>query len=416
MEHSRTNGKLVLLKFLHGFILLWMITCPESAALHSPTLLGNKSDRLALLDFKKRITGDPLNVMSSWNYSTDICSWFGVSCHRSTKRVLTLNLEAQKLVGSLPPSIGNLTYITGLNLGKNIFHGEIPQEIGRLRSLQYLNLSSNSFSGKIPTNISHCAQLRMLNLEVNGITGSIPIQLISLLRLTHLRLSSNNLSGTIPGWIGNFSSLTRLHLSVNNLQGSIPTELAHITGLDSLIVSENNLSGMVPSRIYNISSIRYISVSVNQLHGELPPNLGTMLPNLYGTRGQVSILGDVYSYGILLLEMFTRKRPTNDMFKGGLSIYQFVAMALPDHVMDVVDHSIILDLEIDGDVNNDIVREQTPSKRNNGGSVKAMKLKECLVSVMQIGLSCCAMSPRERMLMDVVVRKMSAIRDSYLKV
>ncbi|CAN6724146.1 unnamed protein product [Malus baccata var. baccata] len=151
------------------------------------------------------------------------------------------------------------------------------------------------------------------------------------------------------------------------------------------------------------------------MSSQLKGSIGYIPPE-YGTGGQVSILGDVYSYGILLLEMFTRKRPTNDMFKGGLSIYQFVAMALPDHVMDVVDHSIILDLETDGDVNNDIVREQTPSKRNNGGSVKAMKLKECLVSVMQIGLSCCAMSPRERMLMDVVVKKMSAIRDSYLKV
>ncbi|TQD70495.1 hypothetical protein C1H46_043970 [Malus baccata] len=114
--------------------------------------------------------------------------------------------------------------------------------------------------------------------------------------------------------------------------------------------------------------------------------------------------------------MFTRKRPTDDMFKGGLSIYQFVAMALPDHFMDVVDNSIILDLETDGDINNDIVRERTPSRCNNGGSVKAKKLKECLVSVMQIGLSCCATSPRERMLMDAVVRKMSAIRDTYLKV
>ncbi|CAN6581466.1 unnamed protein product [Malus baccata var. baccata] len=280
MEHSRTNGKLVLLKFLHGFILLWMITCPESAALHNPTLLGNESDCLALLDFKKRITGDPLNVMSSWNHSIDICRWVGVSCHHSTKRVLTLNLEAQKLVGSLPPSIGNLTYITGLNLGKNIFHGEIPQEIGRLRSLQYLNLSRNSFSGKIPTNISHCARLRMLNLEVNGIIGSIPIQLISLLRLTHLRLSSNNLTGTIPPWMGNFSLLSSLHLGENRFQGSIPNELGHITSLEEFVVEVNDLSGMVPSTIYNISFIYLFSVAENQLHGELPPNLGTMLPNL----------------------------------------------------------------------------------------------------------------------------------------
>ncbi|XP_008345545.3 probable LRR receptor-like serine/threonine-protein kinase At3g47570 [Malus domestica] len=151
------------------------------------------------------------------------------------------------------------------------------------------------------------------------------------------------------------------------------------------------------------------------MSSQLKGSIGYIPPE-YGTGGQVSILGDVYSYGILLLEMFTGKRPIDDMFKGNLSIYQFVAIALPDHVMDVVDHSIILDLEADGDVNNYIVREQTPSKRNNGGPMKEKKLKECLILVMQIGLSCCAMSPSERMLMDVVVRKMSTIRDLYLKV
>ena len=42
-----------------------------------------------------------------------------------------------------------------------------------------------------------------------------------------------------------------------------------------------------------------------------------------------STMGDVYSYGILVLEMFTGRRPTDDMFKDGLNLHKFVKMALP---------------------------------------------------------------------------------------
>ncbi|XP_028945492.2 probable LRR receptor-like serine/threonine-protein kinase At3g47570 [Malus domestica] len=283
MEHSRTIRHLVLLKFMPGFFLLvlyMMSTCPESAAFPSPTLLGNESDRLALLDFKKRITEDPLSVMSSWNHSIHFCSWVGITCHRATQRVLILDLEDKQLVGSIPPSIGNLTRLIEISLGSNKFHGEIPQELGRLRTLESLNLSINSLGGKIPTNMSHCTQLRVFDLASNKIIGSIPHQLSSWLSLTVLHLRSNNLSGTIPGWIGNFSSLWSLRLGRNNFQGSIPNELGHITTLKIFAVGENNLSGMLPSSIYNISSIYKFSVPMNQLHGELPPNLGILLPNL----------------------------------------------------------------------------------------------------------------------------------------
>ncbi|XP_028953851.1 probable LRR receptor-like serine/threonine-protein kinase At3g47570 [Malus domestica] len=283
MEHSRTIRNLVLLKFLHGLFLLvlcMMSTCPESAAFPSPTLLGNESDHLALLDFKKRITEDPLSVMSSWNHSIHFCSWVGITCHRATQRVLILDLEDKQLVGSIPPSIGNLTRLIEISLGINEFHGEIPQELGRLRTLESLNLSFNSLGGKIPTNMSHCTQLRFLDLYSNKIIGSIPRQLSSWLSLTVLQLGKNNLSGTIPGWIGNFSSLRSLRLARNNFQGSIPNELGHITTLKIFLVGENNLSGMLPSSIYNISSIYKFGVAVNQVHGELPPNLGILLPNL----------------------------------------------------------------------------------------------------------------------------------------
>jgi hypothetical protein len=52
----------------------------------------------------------------------------------------------------------------------------------------------------------------------------------------------------------------------------------------------------------------------------------------YATGGQVIAPGDAYSFDIILLEMFTWRRPTDDMFKDGLTIVSFVEASLPDHI------------------------------------------------------------------------------------
>ena len=57
----------------------------------------------------------------------------------------------------------------------------------------------------------------------------------------------------------------------------------------------------------------------------------------YGMGDKASIEGDVYSYGILLLEMFLGKRPTDEMFKDGLNLHNFAKIGLSKRVVQIVD-------------------------------------------------------------------------------
>ncbi|KAH7657213.1 Non-specific serine/threonine protein kinase protein [Dioscorea alata] len=126
--------------------------------------------------------------------------------------------------------------------------------------------------------------------------------------------------------------------------------------------------------------------------------IGYVAPE-YGAGGQVSTSGDVYSYGIILLELLTGKRPTNDLFKDGMSLRKFVeAGDTSEQNMEIIDRTILSDVHSDEATNNDI-----------------MKINECLVSVLDVGLACSDPSPRNRMNMTDAAAKMLAIRSIYLR-
>ncbi|KAF5737228.1 LRR receptor-like serine/threonine-protein kinase [Tripterygium wilfordii] len=187
----------------------------ESAAQPS---FANEMDYSALLDFKNLIVQDPNQIMSSWNGSIHFCNWVGVTCSSSDGRIILLNLASLGLAGSVAPSIGNLTYLTEINLANNSFHGEIPQEMGRLLHLEkVLGLAYNRFGGELPSSIANLSiWLSRLTIGGNVLRGSIPVGIENFLDLTLLGLERNNLSGSIPEVIGKFQKLEENDDEVEN--------------------------------------------------------------------------------------------------------------------------------------------------------------------------------------------------------
>uniref|UniRef100_A0A0D9XTA8 Receptor kinase-like protein Xa21 n=1 Tax=Leersia perrieri TaxID=77586 RepID=A0A0D9XTA8_9ORYZ len=93
----------------------------------------------------------------------------------------------------------------------------------------------------------------------------------------------------------------------------------------------------------------------------------------YGVGNTASTHGDIYSYGILVLEILTGKRPTDSTFRLGLSLRHYVEQGLHGRLMDLVDRKLVLDSE------NWL---QTPDVS------PCKEITECLVALLRLGLSC----------------------------
>ncbi|CAN4091937.1 unnamed protein product [Withania somnifera] len=126
----------------------------------------------------------------------------------------------------------------------------------------------------------------------------------------------------------------------------------------------------------------------SDLYTKTLATLGYIAPE-YGLDGLVSTKCDVYSYGIMLLETFTRRKPNE--FEGDLSLKQWVSYSLPEAIVDVVDANLV-----------------TPIDN------RLQKELDVVASIMKVALDCCAESPARRTNMKDVVGMLQKIEIQLL--
>ncbi|GAV76585.1 Pkinase_Tyr domain-containing protein [Cephalotus follicularis] len=128
-------------------------------------------------------------------------------------------------------------------------------------------------------------------------------------------------------------------------------------------------------------------------------------PLEYGMGSEVSVYGDVYSYGILLLEIFTGKRPTDDMFREGLNLHNFAKATLPERGVEITNPALLGEIE-EGETSTNITRNQSRSSHI---------IHECLNLIIEIGVAWSQDFPGERMSISNVVPKLHFLREKLLK-
>ncbi|KAJ4799009.1 hypothetical protein LUZ62_050255 [Rhynchospora pubera] len=121
------------------------------------------------------------------------------------------------------------------------------------------------------------------------------------------------------------------------------------------------------------------------------------IPPEYGMGSQVSVEGDVYSYGILLFEMFTGLSPTDERFRDGFNLSKHVHAAFPEKIMDITDTKLL-------------------SVKDEGEMLYAIEnVEDSLVSVISCGLMCSKESSKERITIKEVIKELLSSRDKLLR-
>ncbi|GKV37075.1 hypothetical protein SLEP1_g45143 [Rubroshorea leprosula] len=171
-------------------------------------------------------------------------------------------VEFNQLSGPLPSELGNLTYLEKLHLTSNYFTGELPPEFARLTSLQDFRIGDNQFTGRIPSFIQNWTNLTKLAIQASGLMGPIP-SISALAKLTDLRISDlngNDQEKFPPLNSINISKMKTLILRSCNIVGELPDYLKQMTSLQTLDLSFNRLSGVIPSDYSNLVKVDYMNL------------------------------------------------------------------------------------------------------------------------------------------------------------
>ena len=115
------------------------------------------------------------------------------------------------------------------------------------------------------------------------------------------------------------------------------------------------------------------------------------MPSEYGLEGLVSTKCDVYSYGILLMEVFTRKKPNDEMFNEGLSLRDWVNNSASNVFAEVIDSNLL----------------------KEGEEYSTEKFK-CLSSIFEVALNCSMKSPGNRTNMGDVLVALEKIKHHFI--
>ncbi|MBA0616964.1 hypothetical protein Godav_026446 [Gossypium davidsonii] len=361
-----------------------------------------------------------------------------------------LSFAVNRLHGRIPESYGWASSLEFLDLSCNNLSGGIPKSLEELHYLIFFNVSFNQLEGEIPGGGSFAnftAQSYLMNKALCGAarlqvplcrtkstgtksTGKRLLKTILLLTMILLPVTASIcFPSLVYSVIKHFrqkvywvikhclqkqedplltTNRTILYqeivlatdgFSESNLLGTGSFEVAsamsylhseHIIHCD-LKPSNVLLDEDMAARVSDFSIAKLLDGRDAAVQTGTMATIGYMAPE-YGSSGIVSEKTDVYSFGILLMETFTGKKPTDNTFNGEMNLRSWIFESLPNAVDRITDVTLL---------------------KNDQEDIAAKT--RCIKSIMKVAWFCTVESFSKRKTMIEVECKLCRIKSRFLR-
>lgn len=228
---------------------------------------------------------------------------------RGLGRLEVFHLENNPLItGSIPDGYRRMSSLRQFTVVFCSLTGTLQPFISELSdTMEALALSGNKMDGSLPASLSDMTNLKVLALDRNEFEGSIEL-VAPLVKLQKLFLDQNQISGTLSDeWMAKLSDLQSLDLSENLLDGSLPLNFfnqANSANLNAIDLHANAFTGNFPSLDQSgaNTALKFLSIHENQLTGTIPKSIFTKLQALQLLDVSNNVwdgrLADVADFGI----------------------------------------------------------------------------------------------------------------------
>ncbi|RVX06766.1 LRR receptor-like serine/threonine-protein kinase FLS2 [Vitis vinifera] len=185
--------------------------------------------------------------------------------------------------GSIPSSIGNLSYLEELYLSDNAMNGTIPEALGRLSKLVAIEISENPLTGVV-TEAQFSNLMSLMEFSNYRVTPRVSLvfnispEWIPPFKLSLLRIRSCQMGPKFPAWLRNQTELTDVVLNNAGISHTIPEWFWKLDlRLDELDIGSNNLG--VPLPLWS-SNVMQLYLYDNFFSGPIPLEFGERMPML----------------------------------------------------------------------------------------------------------------------------------------